>query len=162
MEKPQLSTLSRMADFEVLGYMIAEAMQEGNGDNFRQAIKVNVSKQNEEAVKANDTARILLLVLTDEIKGEGYSNRVELFPSQIYEKCKPFASGKSFPANETVLVKEMKKLKSALETEGLTFQEGKRKTKGKPYIFWKGNDKVESSPEQEEIENVFGSFTLEE
>lgn len=131
-EVPALERLTRLADFEAKGYVIAESMGPGNGDKFREQLKRNADKQNEEAVSNNDAARIVIMVIHELVRDDG---EITIYPGDLYKKCEPYIKGKNFPKDETRLIKELNKIRSNLETEKVYFRKEKRTTKGTPYTF---------------------------
>jgi len=58
-----------------------------------------------------------------------------LFPKELYDKCRPYAAGKKFPQSDAWLMRELFKLKSNLESEGIFFKKETRVNNRFPYTF---------------------------
>lgn len=130
-EVQKLDKLTRLADFEAKGYIIAECIAPGNGNKFREQLKSNADKQNEEAVSNNDAARIVITVLRDLMK----DGEITLYPKELFGKCEPYIKGKNFPKDETRLIKELNKMRSNLESEKVYFRKEDKDRGGIPYTF---------------------------
>jgi len=65
----------RMADFARWGYAIAEVAGLG-GDNFVEAYKANIEKQDEEAIEANPAAQALISYMEDREEWEGTASEL--------------------------------------------------------------------------------------
>ena len=131
-EIPALDKLTRLADFESKGYIIAEVLCPGNGDKFREQLRRNADKQNEEAVSNNDAARIVIMVIHDLVRDDG---EITIYPKDLFSKCEPYIKGKNFPKDETRLIKELNKIRSNLESERVYFRKEEKDRHGIPYTF---------------------------
>jgi hypothetical protein len=74
-ESIELDWHPRMADFARWGYAIAEAAGYG-GNNFVEAYKSNIDKQDEEAIEANPAAQALISYMEDRPDWEGTASEL--------------------------------------------------------------------------------------
>jgi hypothetical protein len=74
-ESVELDWHPRMADFARWGYAIAEVAGLG-GDNFVEAYKANIEKQDEEAIEANPAAQALISYMEDREDWEGTASEL--------------------------------------------------------------------------------------
>ncbi len=131
-EVPQLDKLTRLADFESKGYVIAQCTGPDNGKRFREQLRHNAAKQNQEAIDNNDTARIVIMILRGLFKDD---EEITMYPKDLYSKCEPYIKGKIFPKDETRLMKELSKMRSNLESEKIYFRREEKDRGGIPYTF---------------------------
>lgn len=113
----ELDELPRMADFALWGAAIADALGFGR-DAFLQAYSRNINSQSEEVVRDNVVA-VLIVALLDEECGEW-----EGTPTALLKRLKDLAMDamivdKQLPENPSALMREINRLKTALEETGI-------------------------------------------
>ena len=135
----KLPRLPRMADFAKWGYAIAEALQEGSGNEFISAYYKNIGQQTEELIDQNTLAQAVMSLMEHEI-------HLELPLGEAFQRLKTIASAgddtghglrddPSFPRTLRSLRPHLKRIKRTLEEKGITYSFGKRKGGGYPITF---------------------------
>lgn len=135
----KLPRLPRMADFAKWGYAIAEALQEGSGNEFISAYYKNIGQQTEELIDQNTLAQAVMSLMEHEI-------HLELTLGEAFQRLKTIASAgddtghglrddPSFPRTLRSLRPHLKRIKRTLEEKGITYSFGRRKGGGYPITF---------------------------
>lgn len=113
----QVNELPRMADFAIYGCAVAEALGYGM-KAFLQAYSRNINSQSEEVVQDNVVA-VLIMALLDKEYGEWNG-----MPTELLKRLKDLAMDamivdKQLPENPSALMREVNRLKTALEEVGM-------------------------------------------
>lgn len=141
-----LKTLSRMADYERYGFAIAEATGIG-GENFLKAYRNNMRKASEESVLSNPISSSIIKLMKGKEHWKGT-------PAQLYHKVTSIAqdavgfSRFRWPNGEAAFSRSLSKIKSDLETMGITFE---RMSSGQRVItIFNNGSFIEKIPSKEE------------
>lgn len=113
----KVDELPRMADFALWGCSIAEALGIGQ-EAFLDAYFHNISSQSEEVVNDNVVATLLISLMNEEY------DLWEGMPAQLFKRLKEIALtemivDKKFPESPSSLMREINRVKTALEEMGL-------------------------------------------
>ena len=121
----ELDMLPRMADFTRWGYAIAEAIEKGAGNDFLAEYEQNRKSQNDEAIRNDPLATLLVVFMQDKSDWSGT-------PTELYSLLKSLAhsqeintSDKSFPKDPARLSRRLNGIKSNLEAVGIHFNKAK-------------------------------------
>ena len=133
----KLDRLPRLADFGRWGYAIAEAIEEGLGQQFLADYQRNVDQQAEETIQSNSLATAVLSYMENRNEwnttiGEAYST--------LKLVANPDRQDKSFPAAHKELRRHLERLKPTLEEKGIVYDIGNRIHGGFPIAFRKLED----------------------
>lgn len=133
----ELITLSRMADFTRWGYAITEALGK-DGNEFLDAYRSNINRQNEEIIQCNTLAQAVLTFMAE--RDSSWSGTIK----EAWEKFRDISNAdkkdNTFPKSNRTLRKHLERIKSNLIDYGITYKIGKREGKGNPITFQKGSD----------------------
>ncbi len=128
----KLGELYRLADFTRWGYAIAEAIEQGQGQEFLKAYSENIDRQNEELINSNPVAQTVVEFMKDKNSFMGT-------PSTLFAELETTGyrlhldiKGKSFPKSPDGLSKTLKRIKSNLFSAGILSET--TKTGGIRYI----------------------------
>jgi hypothetical protein len=148
----KIKDLPRMADFTEWGYAIAEAMEIG-GEAFMKAYKINIDKQNEEAINASPIGIAIIQLLDRE---SGYFSAE---PSWILEQLNSIAEKNKidhsrdffWPKNVRYLWKKLLEISPNLKAQGITIQKGRGTKRFIEIVDTARNGFNEETETQEEI-----------
>lgn len=140
-----LYNLPRMADFAKWGYSIAEAIGEGQGNQFLKDYAANIADQNDLIAESNKLCHAVLELMENKTK----------HPTTIgkaYEDLKLLArtdsQDKTFPSRSNDLRPALEEIGPVLDSFGIRFEFGKaRKTLGFTVTFT--NSSIETEPPAE-------------
>jgi len=136
LEDVELKELSRMADFEELGYCIAEAIG-GLGAEFLKAYAENRELANEDSIMSNPLTETIVAMMAKEPSG-----RVQKRATDMLRKLKETATaegidtgGCEFPKRGNELGKKLKVMKSNLELVGIKYTPMPTKDHNQEIVF---------------------------
>lgn len=115
----QLNSLPRMADFAQWAYAIAEAIQEGYGEKFLRAYKMNTNKASEEAVSAHPVASAFIALMKRTPFWEGPVSDLLDKLENIAAREKIDTRTKEWPKAPHALSRRIREIKSNLKACGI-------------------------------------------
>ena len=130
----KLDNLPRLADFGLWGYAIAEAIEEGKGQQFIDDYRMNIDRQVEEAIQSSTLAISIFSRMENSEEWEttiagAFADLKRLTDSDTFDK--------SFPKAPRELRRYLERIKVTLEAKGIIYDIGKRDMYGTPIIFRK-------------------------
>ncbi|MBF0472434.1 MAG: hypothetical protein HQK93_01695 [Nitrospirae bacterium] len=128
----KLDGLSRMADFSIWGYAIAEALEEGKGKLFLELYNKNKSHQTDEILQESTLAQAVIKLMFNRISWKGYMN--DAFKT-LSKGMNVKSSDNTFPKSSNKLKKSLELIRTTLSSIGIEFKIFKHEMKGTPIEF---------------------------
>lgn len=142
----------RMADFARWGYAISEVIGIG-GDNFVEAYKSNIEKQDEEAIEANPVAQALISFMEDPEEWEGTASELLRELNRHVGMDSGLKDSFNWPKDPQWLTKRLNDVEPNLMSRGITLKRFTSKLQRITQVINENNVKTRLESEALDDEN---------
>src|SRR5665213_676308 len=160
-DEVELGWHPRMADFARWGYAISEVAGIG-GDNFVEAYKLNIEKQDEEAIEANPSALALISFMEDLEEWKGTASQLLSELNHHVGINSGLKDSFSWPRDPQWLTKRLNEVEPNLMSRGISMKRYTEHLQRITHITNENNVKPEEDTEDQNDENTKTVETVKE